>query len=72
MPFVNVKLVEGVFDQQEKREMIGRLTDAMMAFEGDSMREATVVIIEEVQSGSWGIGGRALSTADVKAMAASG
>jgi 4-oxalocrotonate tautomerase len=70
MPFVNVKLIEGVFDADQKQEMITRLTDTMVSIEGENMRGVTWVVIEEVASGEWGIGGQALSTADVKALAA--
>jgi 4-oxalocrotonate tautomerase len=70
MPFVNVKLIEGVFDAAQKREIIERLTDTMVGIEGENMRQVTWVVIEEVQSGDWGIGGNALSTEDVKALAA--
>jgi 4-oxalocrotonate tautomerase len=70
MPFVNVKLIEGVFDAEQKREIVERLTDAMVEVEGENMRQVTWVVIEEVQSGDWGIGGKALSTEDVKALAA--
>ena len=37
--------------------------------EGEYMRPFTVVVIEEVKSGDWGVGGKALSRADVKALA---
>lgn len=70
MPFVNVKLIEGVFSADQKRDMIAKLTDTMVAIEGENMRPVTWVVIEEVTSGEWGIGGQALSTADVKALAA--
>jgi 4-oxalocrotonate tautomerase len=70
MPFVNVKLIEGVFDSDQKQQMITRLTDTMVSIEGENMRGVTWVVIEEVASGEWGIGGQALSTADVKALAA--
>jgi 4-oxalocrotonate tautomerase len=70
MPFVNVKLIEGVFDADQKQEIITRLTDTMVSIEGENMRGVTWVVIEEVASGEWGIGGQALSTADVKALAA--
>jgi 4-oxalocrotonate tautomerase len=70
MPFVNVKLIEGVFDADQKREMIERLTETMVGIEGENMREVTWVVVEEVRSGDWGIGGKALSTEDVKALAA--
>ena len=70
MPLVNVKLIEGVFDSAQKEEMITKLTDTMVAIEGENMRGVTWVVIEEVKSGQWGIGGRPLATADVKALAA--
>jgi 4-oxalocrotonate tautomerase len=34
------------------------------------MRQVTWVVVEEVKSGDWGIGGQPLTTADVKALAA--
>jgi 4-oxalocrotonate tautomerase len=34
------------------------------------MRAVTWVVIKEVKSGSWGIAGKALTTADVRALAA--
>lgn len=70
MPFVNVKLIEGVFSSEQKSEMIAKLTDTMVSIEGENMRPVTWVVIEEVASGEWGIGGNSLSTADVKALAA--
>lgn len=70
MPLIEVKLIEGVFSPQQKREMIEKLTEAMVSIEGETMRGVTSVLIEEVKSGDWAIGGKALTTADVKAMAA--
>ena len=72
MPLVQVKVIEGVFSDVQKREMIHKLTDAMVSIEGENMREVTWVVVEEVKSGSWGIGGRALTTGDIKAMAGGG
>jgi 4-oxalocrotonate tautomerase len=70
MPLVNVKMLEGVFTPSQKQEMIRRLTDAMVSIEGENLREATVVILEDAKSGDWGIGGRSLTTEAVKALAA--
>jgi 4-oxalocrotonate tautomerase len=69
MPFVNVKIIEGVFTAAQKREMIRRLTDTMVSIEGEAMRPVTWVVVEEVKSGDWGIGGNPLTTSDVKALA---
>jgi 4-oxalocrotonate tautomerase len=46
------------------------LTDAMVSIEGENMRGVTLVTIEEVRSGDWGIGGKAMTTEAVKALAA--
>ena len=70
MPLINVKLIEGVFDAEQKREMIEKLTDTMVEIEGENMRGVTWVGIEEAKSGDWGIGGQSLTTADVHALAA--
>jgi 4-oxalocrotonate tautomerase len=70
MPLVNVKLIEGVFDESQKQEMIEKLTDTMVEIEGENMRPVTWVIVEEVKSGHWALGGKALTTADVHALAA--
>jgi len=70
MPMINVKLIEGVFDAEQKQEMIEKLTDTMVGIEGENMRSVTWVIIEETKSGDWGIGGQALTTDAVKALAA--
>ena len=69
MPLVNVKLIEGVFTPAQKQEMIRKLTDTMVSIEGENLREATVVILEDAKSGDWGIGGQSLTTEAVKALA---
>lgn len=70
MPFINVKLIEGVFDATQKREIVEKLTETMVSIEGESMRSVTWCVIEEVRSGDWGMGGKALTTADVMELAA--
>jgi 4-oxalocrotonate tautomerase len=70
MPLIQVKLIEGVFTSAQKQEIITKLTDAMVAIEGENMRSVTWVVIEEVRSGAWGIGGQALTTESVRALAA--
>ncbi|HVG17693.1 MAG TPA: 4-oxalocrotonate tautomerase family protein [Blastocatellia bacterium] len=69
MPLINVKIIEGVFSDSQKQDMVKKLTDAMVSVEGENMRQVTWVILEEVKSGDWGIGGNALTTQDVKALA---
>lgn len=70
MPLIQVKVIEGVFSEAQKKEMIKKITDTMVSIEGENLRPVTFVIIEEVKSGEWGIGGKAMTTADVKAVQA--
>jgi len=59
MPFVNVKLVDGVFTPEEKHAMAKALTDVMVKFEGsEAFREVVWVLIEELHTDGWHIGGR--------------
>jgi 4-oxalocrotonate tautomerase len=70
MPLINVRLIENVFSPQQKGEMIRKLTDAMVSIEGENLRGVTWVTIEEVKSGDWGMGGKAVTTEAVKALSA--
>ncbi len=70
MPLINVKLIEGVFNETQKKKIAAQLTDAMVAIEGESMRSVTWVVIEEVKSGHWAIGGQPLTTTDMRTLQA--
>ncbi len=70
MPLIQVKVIEGVFSEDQKKEMIKKITDTMVSIEGENMRQVTFCIVEEVKSGDWGIGGKAMTTTDVKAIQA--
>ena len=70
MPLINVKVIEGVFSTEQKTRIIRNLTNAMVEIEGEAMRSVTWTVIEEVKSGDWGIAGKPLATADVRALAA--
>jgi 4-oxalocrotonate tautomerase len=69
MPFVNIKIIEGVFNEAQKRDMIQKVTDTMVSIEGENMRPVTWVVVEEVKSGDWGIAGKGYTTEDVIALA---
>lgn len=66
MPLINVKLIKGAFDSNEKQEMIARLTDAMVEIEGEALRGVTWVTLEEVESGDWGMGGNGVTAQHVR------
>jgi 4-oxalocrotonate tautomerase len=68
MPLVDIQLIEGVFSAAQKKEMIEKVTDTMVKIEGEAMRGVTWVRVQELRSGDWGIGGKGLTTEDVKAL----
>lgn len=70
MPLIQVKLLENVFTPSQKKQIITKLTDAMVEFEGENIRPVTWVILEEVRSGEWGMGGEAVTTQDVRELVA--
>ena len=58
MPFTTIKVIEGVFSDEQKTRMIENVTEAMIEVEGESMRDKTWVVIEEIKDGDWAIGGK--------------
>jgi 4-oxalocrotonate tautomerase len=68
MPLIEVKMIEQVFTPAQKKELIAKLTNAVVEMEGEALRPYTVVLLEDVRSGSWGVGGQGLTTEDVKAL----
>jgi 4-oxalocrotonate tautomerase len=59
-----------VFTPEQKRQIIEKLTDAMVSVEGEALRGVTWVKISEVASGEWGIGGKPMTTQAVRNIAA--
>jgi len=68
MPLIQVKAIEGVFSPEQKQEIVEKLTDTILAIGKEEMRPYTTVLIEEIASGSWAVGGTAFTTAGVKAL----
>lgn len=69
MPMVTIDVIKDVFTPEQKRELIARVTEAMIEVEGEGMRPVTWVRIQEFQGGDWAVGGKALRAADVHALA---
>ena len=42
MPLIEVHLIEKVFNHEQKRQIIQKLTDAMVSIEGENMRQVTL------------------------------
>ena len=72
MPLIDIQLIRGVFTPEQKKRMIEGVTEAIVAVEGEAMRPVTWVRVHETESGEWAIGGKPLTAADVKEMAAGG
>lgn len=69
MPFINIKVIENVFSDEQKQQLLTRVTDAVVSVEGEAMRGVTWVAVEEVKSGDWAIGGQPLTTRAVHELA---
>ena len=70
MPLVDIKLIEGTFSEDEKKKLIKDVTDVIVSFMGENLRGHTLVVVQELKSGSWGVGGQAIGLEDVRAMQA--
>ena len=69
MPLVTIDVIKDVFTPTQKTELIAKVTEAMIAVEGEKMRPVTWVRINEFEQGDWAIGGKALRARDVHALA---
>ena len=54
MPIVTIQVIEDVFTDDQRDQMIQKVTEAMIEVEGEAMRDKTWVLYEEVRQGSWG------------------
>jgi len=70
MPLVTIDVIKDVFTPNQKRELIEKVTEALIAVEGEGLRPVTWVRVQEFEQGDWGIGGKGLSARDVHAMQA--
>lgn len=70
MPLVQIKGISGALDLDQKQEIIQKVTDAVVSVEGEGIRPVTWVIIEDVKSGEWGVGGEPVTTQGLKELVA--
>ncbi|HCI13082.1 MAG: 4-oxalocrotonate tautomerase [Gallionellales bacterium GWA2_60_142] len=68
MPLVQIKGISGYLSIEQKQEIIRKVTDAVLSVEGEGLRSVTWVLIEDVPSGAWGVGGTPVSSDDLRAM----
>lgn len=69
MPLVQIKGIGGYLTLDQKKEMISKVTETVLSVEGEGLRQVTWVTIEDVQPGSWGVGGKPVTDADLRKLA---
>jgi 4-oxalocrotonate tautomerase len=72
VPLVTIDVIKDVFTPEQKKQLIEKVTDALIEVEGEALRPVTWVRIMEVEEGDWGIGGQLLNASAVHAMQAQG
>lgn len=68
MALVQVRLIEKALTSQEKERLIAGITDATAAVVGQDVRQYIWVLVEELSSGDWGMGGTPITTEVVRQM----
>ncbi len=72
MPFVEIKVFEDELTSEQSKALIQKVTDAVTEVTSEKLRGVTWVVINEVKSGNWGVGGNALGLDDVKKIISGG
>jgi len=70
MPLITLKVFEDELTQQQRADIIRGITEAVIPFVGERLREATWVLVEDIKSGAWGIGGRPFGLPELRAIQA--
>jgi 4-oxalocrotonate tautomerase len=63
MPFANFKVPAGSLTTEQKELIVHRTTDLYAEIYGERARPNTMVLVEEVTDGGWGIGDHVLTLA---------
>jgi 4-oxalocrotonate tautomerase len=63
MPYANLKVPAGLVSAELKEKWIHQITDMYAEAFGDDVRPNTMVHVEEVADGGWGIGDAVLTLA---------
>ena len=66
MPFVNIKITKEGATAEKKAELVKGVTDLLVSVLGKNPK-TTVVVIEEVDTDNWGIGGETVTALREKA-----
>jgi 4-oxalocrotonate tautomerase len=63
MPFANFKVPAGTLSAEQKETIVHRTTDLYAEIYGERARPTTMVLVEEVADGGWGVGDTVLTRA---------
>lgn len=66
MPFANFKIPAGTLTTEQKEQIVHRTTDLYVEIYGERVRPNTMVLVEEVTDGGWGIGDQVLTLAKLQ------
>ncbi|MEU6256854.1 4-oxalocrotonate tautomerase family protein [Streptomyces sp. NPDC047043] len=66
MPFANFKIPAGTLTEKQKEQIVTRTTELYVDIYGERARANTMVLVEEVTDGGWGIGGDVLTLAKLQ------
>jgi 4-oxalocrotonate tautomerase len=64
MPFANFKVPAGTLSSAQKKHIVDTATNLYAELYGEVARPNTLILVDEVIDGGWGIGGQVL-TADM-------
>ena len=68
MPLVNIEVIENVFTPAQKKDLIEKVTEALISVEGEALRPYTLVKIDEVKDGNWSFGGKIVTASDARSL----
>jgi 4-oxalocrotonate tautomerase len=68
MPIIDVKVLENVLTDDEKTAIAQKMTEGFIDVAGEAARPVTWVVIQDVPSGQWTMGGNPVTTEGVREM----
>ena len=66
MPLVTIRALEGALSPAQREDLMVRVTDAVLAVQGEGVRSVTWVIFDEIRDRSIAIGGDVKSSSYVR------
>ncbi|MEA2124046.1 MAG: 4-oxalocrotonate tautomerase [Solirubrobacteraceae bacterium] len=70
MPIIDVKVMEQVLSAEQKQTIAEGITQVFEDVVGEPVRPVTWVVIQDVTSGQWTMGGRPVTTEGVRELLA--